>query len=602
MNAVPTACKGIDIAYGDTRGDRAMLSHATQAYYRDFTTPQAELPFWRRHKGVVFWTVMAILVLYQMLGVFFGMDVADAGFYLTFYDNIFSHPASVQYNFMYYLSGVIGGTLQSVCPGMGMLGMRLAGVTFNSLAGIVLYLALRNHVDERAIALGCALVVVSFIAPPYTLSYDLCTILFYVVTIALLWRGIMTDNIFLFSLAGFVAGLNVLVRIPNVLGLSLALLPVIIVAYNQLRYGHDSEWRLAILHAVTFLLGSALAISLVLLLMPAEHYVAFMQVLDDLQSMATDTSGTASHTTGQMIMTQLRFYATEAWTAVKLAVPVAAYWWAGRKTVNKWLAVAVKVAAVGLMVWFVARMHPLQPLWVMCVAGCVAVMLRSDSPWLRWIALSALGIMLIMPLGSDGAYNNGSIIAWAAAPVAALWWAGRNRAALPLTLLAVCAVRMVVGGASFDGGSLLDKQFTVHNARAAPRHQASRKTRHNTHGLWQHSRPQLPHPHSSLHRLLVGGATQCRQAPAEAGTRRPGRRASASPAPEVQHHRHAVEQAQHRLSYRLRGAECLSRQSQTGGAQPIPARPPLHRHLPRHALCALPSRRPSSFIILNSSF
>lgn len=470
VEAVPQAEGGLDAAYGDSRGDSVMLSHATRAYYRNFTTPQDQLPFWQRHKGVIFWTVMAVLVLYQMLGVFFGMDVADAGFYLTFYDNIFSHPASVQYNFMYYLSGVIGGTLQSVCPGMGMLGMRLAGVTFNSLAGIVLYLALRNHVDERAIALGCALVVVSFIAPPYTLSYDLCTILFYVVTIALLWRGIMTDNIFLFSLAGFVAGLNVLVRIPNVLGLSLALLPVIIAAYNQLRYGHDSEWRLAILHAVTFLLGSALAISLVLLLMPAEHYVAFMQVLDDLQSMATDTSGTASHTTGQMIMTQLRFYATEAWTAVKLAVPVAAYWWAGRKTVNKWLAVAVKVAAVALMVWFVARMHPLQPLWVMCMAGCVAAMLRSDSPWLRWIALSALGIMLIMPLGSDSAYNNGSIIAWAAAPVAALWWIGRNRAALPLTLLAVCAVRMVAGGAYFDGGSLLDKQFTVHNARAAHIH------------------------------------------------------------------------------------------------------------------------------------
>ena len=55
-------------------------------------------------------------------------------------------------------------------------------------------MALRRHVDERALALGCALVVTSFIAPPYTLCYDLCTIVFYVLAITLLWRGMERDK------------------------------------------------------------------------------------------------------------------------------------------------------------------------------------------------------------------------------------------------------------------------------------------------------------------------------------------------------------------------------------------------------------------------
>ena len=74
--------------------------------------------------------------------------------------------------------------------------------------------------------------------------------------------------------------------------------------------------------------------------------------------------------------------------------------------------------------------------------------------------------MLVMPLGSDGAYNNGTIVAWAIAPVAALWWLHRSRVAFPLVFIAICAVRMVVGGAYFDGGALWYKTATISDSRA----------------------------------------------------------------------------------------------------------------------------------------
>ena len=466
VEAVPQAQQGIHAAYGDTSGDKAMLSHATEAYYRDFDTPQHQLPWWKQHSGTIFWTTLCLLVLYQLLGVFFGMDVADAGFYLTFYDNIFSHPSSVEYNFMYYLSGVIGGTFQRMFPDMGMMGMRLLGVAFNTLAGIILYYALRRHVDERAIALGCALVVMSFIAPPYTLSYDLCTIVFYVSAITALWHGMEKDKIGLVALAGTLAGLNILVRIPNVLGLSMALIPLIR-AFILSRYSiGPAKLGKALIAGGVFLCCAAAAVGLVLWMMPQEHFIAFKNVLADLRAIAADTSGTASHTTGQMMMTQLRFYGTELWTAVKLAVPVMVYWWAHHQRSNRWLSMGMKVAALALFIWFVARMHPLQPLWVMCIVGCIALIIKDKGHTLTWMAILGLGMMLVMPLGSDGAYNNGSIIAWVAAPLTATWWLKRSRVAFPIAFLVVCAVRMVTGGAYFDGGSLLDKRFTVNNDRA----------------------------------------------------------------------------------------------------------------------------------------
>ena len=455
-------------AYGDSGGDSVMLSHADKAYLRDFDTTIDQLPYTRRHPGRLFWLVLLALVLYQLLGVFFGMDIADAGFYLTFYDNIFTHPDSVEYNFMYYLSGVIGGAFQSLFPSMGMCGMRLLGVAFNTMCAVILYYALRRHVDERALTLGCALVVTSFIAPPYTLCYDLCTIVFYVLAITLLWRGLEKERTWMVALAGVMAGLNILVRIPNVLGLLMALIPLI--RYFAERRRLHLSWKRALLHTLVFLGSAALAVGMVLALMPDIHNTCLLNVLRDLRSIAADETGTASHTTGQMMMVQLKFYATELWTAAKLAVPVALYWWAhNQKVLPKWADWAAKVAALAVFVWLVTRMHPLQPLWAMCLAGGIMVIIEQ---WKRrsglvWMAVLGIGMMLVMPLGSDGAYNNGSIIVWALAPVAALWWLHRSRIAFPLVFIAVCAVRMVTGGAYFDGGALWHKRYTVDNPRAA---------------------------------------------------------------------------------------------------------------------------------------
>lgn len=467
VGAVPQAKDGIDIVYGDSRGDRAMMNHAKCVYYRDFTTAQHDKSWYERHGSIVFWIVMAFLVLYQMLGVFFGMDLADAGFYLTFYDNIFTHPQSVEYNFMYYLSGVIGGMLQTLFPTMGIVGMRLAGVAFNTMCGVIMYLALRKYISSWVIALGCVLTVTTFIAPPYTLSYDLCTILFYVMTATAFWQFLKSNNYLWIALAGILAGLNVFVRLPNVLGLSLAFVPIVKAFFDARRKGLPFDWLKSLTPSALFLMMAMMSMWIVLIAMPSSHSIAFFRVMNDLSEIASDTSGTASHSTGQMIMTQLRFYGVELWTAVKLAVPVLAYWWAHNKlSHNRWASAALKLASLAFFVWFIARMHPLQPLWVMCLAGCIAVIWRDRGNSLTWIAVLGLMVMLIMPLGSDGAYNNGSIIAWAAAPVAAVWWRSRSRLAFPLVLVAVCAVRMVTGGAYFDGGTLLDKCSTVKSDRA----------------------------------------------------------------------------------------------------------------------------------------
>jgi hypothetical protein len=230
------------------------------------------------------------------------------------------------------------------------------------------------------------------------------------------------------------------------------------------------SWRQPALQTLLFLFGAIVAVGLVLALMPERHYTCLLNVLRDLRAIAADETGTASHSTGQMMLVQGKFYLTELWVAVKLAVPIALYWWIHtRRELPVWIVWAIKAAALAVFVWLVMRMHPLQPLWVMCLAGGIMVIIEQ---WKRrsglvWMSVLGIGMMLVMPLGSDGAYNNGTIIAWGIAPVAALWWLHRSRVAFPLVFIAVCAVRMVTGGAYFDGGPLWEKRYTIDNDRAA---------------------------------------------------------------------------------------------------------------------------------------
>src|SRR5580765_719845 len=71
---------------------------------------------------------LALLFLYQVIFIFQGVDLSDEGFYATFYQQIYKNPEATQYNFMFWFSGIVGGAFDYVFHGLGIWGMRLAGV------------------------------------------------------------------------------------------------------------------------------------------------------------------------------------------------------------------------------------------------------------------------------------------------------------------------------------------------------------------------------------------------------------------------------------------------------------------------------------------
>src|SRR5882672_7485641 len=100
-----------------------------------------------------------LVFLYQLIFIFQGVDLSDEGFYATFYNQIYKNPESTQYNFMFWFSGIVGGALDYLFHGLGIWGLRLAGVLVSTSTLIVTYNLLKKYLNPGHLKIGLLLVV-----------------------------------------------------------------------------------------------------------------------------------------------------------------------------------------------------------------------------------------------------------------------------------------------------------------------------------------------------------------------------------------------------------------------------------------------------------
>ena len=246
-----------------------------------------------------------------------------------------------------------------------------------------------------------------------------------------------------------------------VLAVGLAVMPFVAHYYNK------NPWRDCWRQCGAMLLGVVVGAGTVIgMMMALGHWDIFKQNMADLLNVATGRSGAASHNAGGMIMEMLGFYKQCLLVGLKMAVLWLPLWVAWRYIGNRWLRwliwIAVAIASLYFM-WH--QSHIMHPLWVMCVAGLIWIICHGSNRALAaWLGLFML---LVFPLGSDGATNNGGIIAWMAAPVAALLWQRRENVIFPMAFIAVGLMQTLAVGAYFDGGHLWHKTATINDSRAA---------------------------------------------------------------------------------------------------------------------------------------
>lgn len=404
--------------------------------------------------------ILAMATVIQLPLLFIGFDLADTGFYMTFYDRIFSAPESVEYNFMYYLTGIIGGSWHLIWP--GVFSLRVLAILMNLWT---IWVLTEIVPDGRAILLTAALILFGLYVAPLTFNYDTLTA---TLTVTGLWLMLRNDKYWLWPfLGGMLLGVNVFSRISNLAGIGYGLFYIIAAIWHGRRILRNVIW---------YLTGWISGIITVLLLMAAlGHTDIFLSNVAELFSIAGAEGDEASHGMGNLIAAQLAAWYLISKFTVVACVLLAGFLWI-RKTVRAGILRIILMSLIGISgAYIMYRSAPVTVVAGIGLTGCIATFFNSRDHRKSDIALAGLLMMFIMPLGSDGGiYNNGTLAEWLAVACAMNGFIStrnvRNRNLVPgfrasAILTCVFSLLMVVhlirSGVYFDESHIGDKFVKV---------------------------------------------------------------------------------------------------------------------------------------------
>jgi hypothetical protein len=202
-----------------------------------------------------------LLLLYQFFFTLQGIDFLDEGFSATFYQQFYHDPQSVQYNFLYWLSGLVGGTWYYLFPGSGLLGLRFLAIICTMSTIIMVYNLLKPYCNRTHIKIGLALVTLAVCWNPKIFHYNFLSIVLYTGAVSLLFNVLKRNKWILFFPAGALVALDFFARIPSILNLGLV---VVIAFYGYLN--KKSIWTI-IKQSLIFGAGFLFMVAAVLLFM-----------------------------------------------------------------------------------------------------------------------------------------------------------------------------------------------------------------------------------------------------------------------------------------------------------------------------------------------
>jgi hypothetical protein len=367
--------------------------------------------------GRSFAILLAVLVFYQLLLAFQGFELCDTGFYATFYQNIFSNPSSVEGNFGYWFTGILGGLFIKIFPDSGLLGIRILGIITVSFTIVLVYQLLKKHISKVALYLGLIIVTISFIGEPVEFMHNKLSSLFFVAAALSIYKGLEKDNLLWIVFCGILLALNVFTRLPNLLDIGIAVIFIIHAFYYK-----ETKWicfkRILVLSA-SFLISIICVLGIMKII---GHYEIYLNQLLGLKEVASGNTK-SSHNLLGMIRTNIGVYGDLLIYGSFLSVLILSLAFfldqinlndIKRKTV-KWL---ICFLVFLILIYFINKIPFITLIY------CLSIISLSLNIYVKDIKVKILSwmglfMLIIMPLGSDGSIGNFGLYAiWIAVPLA----------------------------------------------------------------------------------------------------------------------------------------------------------------------------------------
>lgn len=251
----------------------------------------------RHQYGMVL--IMSIMLYSAIIGIQ-GFDIADEGWSMTGFQQVFSAPDSVEYLFMYYLANIVGGLWEMLFGWAGIYGYRLLATIIVTASSWVVWRMLRPYFTPWSIILGLWAVLFSASYGIMVFYHNYLMDLLSVCAAASLFYALKTHCLRWMAVSGMIIGINVFVRLPNITLTSLILL---LIPYYLYHRDTPQVWKMF----GAGIGGFAIGITFVILVMMAlGHWTVFINAVDSVASAGAD--GESNHNIFKMLRLYLGVY------------------------------------------------------------------------------------------------------------------------------------------------------------------------------------------------------------------------------------------------------------------------------------------------------
>lgn len=356
---------------------------------------------------------LGIIILIQILLAFQGFDMVDDGFVLTFYQQIFNHPETVEYNFMYWFSGIVGGLWYQLYPEGGVFWFRMLSVIVNTSTFILSYQLLKKYVPKTYLLLALVMVLFENNYGFSTFYHNHLTALLCLLTVFTLLKAIEKKSVALYLLTGIIIIVNAFTRLPNLVLLGLLLVIPFFFLLSKKPFVSKSIRPVGLV-----VLGCLLGLlSVYGILMATGQF----QVMKSMFVMLFDLGNTdgSAHNIGHILKAQIDNYRQIARTFVELSIIM------GLAVLLKRFLPKHKAITLILGVFFVALLilwyekEGIGSVYTLGYIGSVWVILSNKKAiHLRLIALCSFLILFTLTLGTGGGIKNAGYMAiWFGLPL-----------------------------------------------------------------------------------------------------------------------------------------------------------------------------------------
>ena len=357
--------------------------------------------------------IIGLSVLYQCLCAIQGFDLTDEGHLMSAYQFFGSDPLAAKCGSGYPLTCYIGWMLNNIYPDGGVLMMRMWGILMVSLTEIISYKYLSRHFPAKVVLVGLLIQAVFLAGDPKPFGYNNMTIFFGVLSIICINEGVRNSKWGLIIIGGLLTGMNVFVRLPNIVFISFAIIPFL---WN---YGNvHAYWKRSTAQATTILLAFFSGMGLVWMLM--KNIGADILITEFVSSISNTLQGESTHSTDSLIVSYISNY----WMCIVYIFIVifgAAIFCIAFNTKH--------IIWKGIL-FFIGFEILYRPIYMdssilgdtimatingISIAGACYYITRDSER--RNIAATAVLLSLIGPLGSDGGFRTMWASTWLALPV-----------------------------------------------------------------------------------------------------------------------------------------------------------------------------------------